>query len=133
MKQTQITSRRSFLLSALDAVAGSSALANAPAVSLRPVARRASIHAPGAAGLKALLAQSGLPGNAVCAVADVKTGRLLEACGASPAIGHGIVAKVITALYALETLGAQHRFETRILATGGLSGGHGTNYSKLAV
>lgn len=118
-----MTSRRTFLLSALAAVAGTSALANAPEVSLRPVARRTSIHAAGADGLKALLAQAGLPGEAVCAVADVKTGRLLEASGPAQALPPASVAKVITALYALETLGADHRFETRILATGGVSGG----------
>ncbi|WP_417475593.1 D-alanyl-D-alanine carboxypeptidase/D-alanyl-D-alanine-endopeptidase [Leisingera sp.] len=118
-----MTSRRTFLLSGLAAMAGSAALANAPTVSLRPVSRRNSIFAPGAEGLKALLAQADLPGEVVCAVADVNTGRLLESHGAGQALPPASVAKVITALYALETLGGSHRFETRILATGGVSNG----------
>ncbi len=119
----KMTSRRTFLLSGLAALAGTSALANAPAVSLRPVARRVSSLAAGADGLKALLARANLPGRAVCAVADVKTGKLLEASGQAEALPPASVAKALTALYALDVLGADHRFETRILATGGVAGG----------
>lgn len=119
----KMTSRRTFLLSGLAALAGSSALANAPAVSLRPVARKVSSLAAGADGLKALIERAGLRGEAVCAVADVKTGKLLESSGGSQALPPASVAKALTALYALDVLGADHRFETRILATGGVSGG----------
>ncbi|KIC14757.1 D-alanyl-D-alanine carboxypeptidase/D-alanyl-D-alanine endopeptidase [Leisingera sp. ANG-Vp] len=116
-------SRRFFLTSGLAALAGSSALANAPAVSLRPVSRRTSSLAAGGDGLKALLARAKLPGHAVCAVADVKTGRVLESSGGAEALPPASVAKALTALYALDVLGAGHRFETRILATGSVSGG----------
>ncbi|MBY6068782.1 D-alanyl-D-alanine carboxypeptidase/D-alanyl-D-alanine-endopeptidase [Leisingera aquaemixtae] len=118
-----MTSRRTFLLSGLAALAGTSALANAPAVSLRPVARRASSLAAGTDGLKALLERAGLPGHAVCAVADVKSGKLLESSGGGEALPPASVAKALTALYALDVLGADHRFETRVLATGGVAGG----------
>lgn len=118
-----MTSRRTFLLSGLAALAGSSALANAPAVSLRPVARKVSSLAAGADGLRALLSRAKLPGDAVCAVADVKTGKLLEASGSGEALPPASVAKALTALYALDVLGADHRFETRVLATGGVAGG----------
>ena len=120
---TKMISRRTFLTSGLAALAGSSALANAPAVSLRPVARRVSSLAAGADGLTALLARARLPGRAVCAVADVKTGRVLESSGGGEALPPASVAKALTALYALDVLGAEHRFETRILATGGVAGG----------
>ncbi|WP_264212482.1 D-alanyl-D-alanine carboxypeptidase/D-alanyl-D-alanine endopeptidase [Leisingera thetidis] len=118
-----MTSRRTFLLSGLAALAGSAALANAPAVSLRPVARKVSSLAAGSDGLQALLARAKLPGHAVCAVADAKTGRLLESSGGAEALPPASVAKALTALYALDVLGADHRFETRVLATGGVAGG----------
>lgn len=119
----KMTSRRTFLLSGLAALAGSSALANAPAVSLRPVARKVSSLAAGADGLKALLERAKLSGQAACAVADVKTGEVLESAGSAQALPPASVAKALTALYALDVLGPDHRFETRILATGGVSGG----------
>ena len=50
-------------------------------------------------------------------VADAKTGLRLEgyrsAVGAPPAS----VAKALTALYALDVLGAEHRFQTRLMAS----------------
>ncbi|MEX0304570.1 MAG: D-alanyl-D-alanine carboxypeptidase/D-alanyl-D-alanine-endopeptidase, partial [Leisingera sp.] len=116
-------SRRFLVTSGLAALAGSSALANAPAVSLRPVARRASALAAGADGLKVLLAGARLSGRAVCAVADVKTGEVLESAGGAEALPPASVAKALTALYALDALGAEHRFETRVLATGSVTGG----------
>lgn len=118
-----MTSRRSFLLSGLAALAGSSALANAPMVSLRPMPRPVSIRAAGQDGLKALLAQAKLSGQVTCAVADVASGRMLETSGTATTLPPASVAKIITALYALDVLGAGHRFETRLLATGGVSGG----------
>jgi D-alanyl-D-alanine carboxypeptidase/D-alanyl-D-alanine-endopeptidase (penicillin-binding protein 4) len=33
------------------------------------------------------------------------------------------VAKALTSLYALDTLGADHRFQTRVMATGSVIGG----------
>jgi D-alanyl-D-alanine carboxypeptidase/D-alanyl-D-alanine-endopeptidase (penicillin-binding protein 4) len=116
-------SRRS-LLSGLAAfgLAGP-ALGNAPAVSLRPVAR-----APGAAkqalgGPERLLANAGLSGKVGFAVANVRTGALLEGLGATTGLPPASVTKAVTALYALDALGAEHRFHTRVLITGGLRNG----------
>jgi D-alanyl-D-alanine carboxypeptidase/D-alanyl-D-alanine-endopeptidase (penicillin-binding protein 4) len=122
-------SRRFFLTAAAAALTAPVALANAPLTSLRPVGRggaalgRVTSGAGSAASLKALLAGSGLSGQVACAVAEVKTGKQLEAHDAELALPPASVAKALTALYALDSLGADHRFTTRILATGTASGG----------
>ncbi len=118
-------SRRSFLTAAAAALTAPAALANAPRISLRPNARVAArpSAAGSAAGLKALLARSGLSGQVACAVAEVGSGKPLESHGGESALPPASVAKALTALYALDTLGAGHRFTTRILTSGSLSGG----------
>lgn len=117
-------SRRSFLTSAAAVLTAPAALANAPQVSLRPVARAAELSARGnAASLKSLLARSGLSGEVACAVAEVGKGALLEAHQGENALPPASVAKALTALYALDTFGADYRFSTRILASGSLVGG----------
>ncbi|MFV1443324.1 MULTISPECIES: D-alanyl-D-alanine carboxypeptidase/D-alanyl-D-alanine-endopeptidase [unclassified Phaeobacter] len=116
-------SRRFFLTSGLASVAAQTALANAPAVSLRPVARDPASLISAGGGLKGLLARAGLSGQIACAVADVKSGLRLEAEGAASALPPASVAKALTALYALDALGPDHRFTTQIVATGGISGG----------
>ncbi len=122
-------SRRFFLSAAAAALAAPAALANAPKSSLRPQARAAagSVTAVPQAGasssLKALLARSGLSGQVACAVAEVQTGKELEAHSGEEALPPASVAKALTALYALDTLGANHRFATRVLATGTVTGG----------
>ena len=97
-----------------------SAWAGAPATSLRPVARSRTITA---AGLGKLIRSSGLSGQVACAVADVQSGEVIEAENADNALPPASVAKIVTALYALDTLGAEYRFRTRLLATGPLRNG----------
>ncbi|MFU1682518.1 D-alanyl-D-alanine carboxypeptidase/D-alanyl-D-alanine-endopeptidase [Phaeobacter piscinae] len=116
-------SRRFFLTSGLASVAANTALANAPAVSLRPVARDPASLISAGGGLKGLLSRARPLGEVACAVADVKTGLRLEAEGAGSGLPPASVAKALTALYALDVLGADHRFTTQIVATGGISGG----------
>ncbi len=122
-------SRRFFLSAAAAALTAPAALANAPLKSLRPVARTGAGLVSGvsgagsAASLKTLLAGAGLSGQVACAVAEVKTGKQLEAHDADVALPPASVAKALTALYALDSLGADHRFTTRIIATGTVSGG----------
>ncbi len=118
--------RRSFLLSGLmSGVAAGVAQANAPLVSLRPLARAGGgpISATANGGLPGVLARAGLSGKVVCAVADVSTGELLEEAGGASTLPPASVAKAVTALYALDTLGANHRFSTELVATGPVSGG----------
>ncbi|MEM9765988.1 MAG: D-alanyl-D-alanine carboxypeptidase, partial [Pseudomonadota bacterium] len=56
-------------------------------------------------------------------VADIDTGEVIDAAGAHYAFAPASVAKLPTAAFALEKLGAGHRFETRLLARGTLSNG----------
>lgn len=60
----------------------------------------------------------GLSGQSICAVADVRTGKLLEDYRGDQTLPPASVAKAITALYALETLGRDYRFSTQVLGTG---------------
>lgn len=57
------------------------------------------------------------------AVADTATGKLLAGFGADQAMPPASVTKAVTALYAVDRLGAQHRFATRLIATGPVQNG----------
>lgn len=114
-------SRRLFLGAMGTFLAQGSAWANAPASSLRPQMRGAAAKALG--GPEAVIRAAGLPGEVAFAVADAKTGLKLEAVGGTKGLPPASVAKALTALYALETLGANHRFETHIIADGPVQNG----------
>jgi serine-type D-Ala-D-Ala carboxypeptidase/endopeptidase (penicillin-binding protein 4) len=90
-------------------IAGAAALLAAPVV--RPA--RAAPDAP-----DAILARSGLAALSGFAIADVATGELVEAHQPQVERPPASVAKVITSLYALEALGPDYRFRTRIRGTG---------------
>ena len=74
-------------------------------------------------GAEALIRASGLSGQVCFAVADAGTGRMLESHAGSLHLPPASVTKAITALYALETLGPDHRFRTRLIATGPVENG----------
>ncbi len=74
-------------------------------------------------GPEVLVGRSGLSGNVACAVADTKTGLVLESLKGDLGLPPASVAKALTALYALETLGPDYRFKTRLLADGVLQNG----------
>lgn len=116
-------SRRHLLLSGFASIGAGAAWANAPATSLRPHARNAGLGASNANGLKTILQRAALPGEVACAVADVETGLRLEAENGAGGLPPASVAKALTSLYALDVLGADHRFQTQIVATGGVLGG----------
>ena len=115
------------------ALAASPALANAPGQSLRPrprggLAPAAATPAAGTgaaqpASAAALIEQARLGGQVSYAVLDARSGELLEARGETQALPPASVAKAVTALFALDRLGAGFRFATRVLATGPVSGG----------
>lgn len=121
---------RRWLLGALLAGAALPACANAPERSKRPMARtstasvaaapRAAASSPGAA---ALIEAARLGGRVSCAVVDMRSGVLLEAVAPHEPQPPASVAKAVTALYALDRLGEGHRFATRLIATGPVSGG----------
>lgn len=98
-------------------VSGKEALAGLPQAGGQPGV------SPGAPSPQALIAQAKLGGQVGVAVADARSGRILESVGGDLAMPPASTAKTITALYALETLGADARFVTRLIATGPVKGG----------
>ncbi|OWU85569.1 D-alanyl-D-alanine carboxypeptidase [Oceanicola sp. 22II-s10i] len=110
--------RRTFLSGALAALAAP-ALANAPARSLRPVPRPPEgQRGPRVPEGEALVSDARLDAAVAYAVADARTGLALEGRGAGDALPPASVGKALTALYALDRLGPDHRFRTRLIGTG---------------
>lgn len=125
---TKPFSRRLFLGALLSSTA-TALLAEAPKTSLRPVARpsgavaKAAKAKPKATGAKALIEKAQLGGRVGFSVVDVKSGLVLEENDARSGQPPASVTKAVTALYALDRLGAGHRFETRLIASGSVQGG----------
>lgn len=128
MTQPAAYSRR-WMISALLAGAALPACAEAPARSIRPVARStASVPAQAATptagpGLGAMVEAARLGGRTGLVVIDAASGRVLESLNADDELPPASVAKAMTALYAIDRLGPAHRWTTRIIATGPVSGG----------
>lgn len=121
MKKT--ISRRFFVGTALSSLA-SAGWANAPTVSLRPKARGIEVRRQAvSAGADKLVGKAGLTGRVSFAVADVKTGLVLEERDGGMGLPPASVAKAMTAMYALETLGTEYRFKTSLVATGRIENG----------
>ncbi len=102
---------------------GAAACANAPSVSLRPEKRPEGFVSRAAPGAEALIKDAQLGGDVAFSVMDVKTGVILEERGAQDGLPPASVMKAVTALYALDTLGAGYRFKTQLIATGPVEGG----------
>ncbi|NOE35303.1 D-alanyl-D-alanine carboxypeptidase/D-alanyl-D-alanine-endopeptidase [Ruegeria sp. HKCCD7318] len=111
-------SRRVFLGGLGASLIPAAGLAQAPLVSLRPQIRGVPLS-----GAERLVAAAGLKGEVVFAVADVATGAQLEVFGEGAALPPASVGKALTALYALDVLGTDHRFETRLVADGPIENG----------
>ncbi|KEO60901.1 D-alanyl-D-alanine carboxypeptidase/D-alanyl-D-alanine-endopeptidase [Thioclava indica] len=94
-------------------------LAGTAIAALPPALRAQTMIAPSAA----LIRGSGLSGDVGFVVADLRTGQVLESQGANKAMPPASALKAITSLYALENLGSQFRFGTRLIATGPIVGG----------
>lgn len=122
---TKEFSRRVFIGGCLGGIAGlgGAAWGEPLKVSLRPKLRPRSIVTQSVTGADALVEKAGLGGRVGFVVADVKTGLILES--RNPATGQppASVTKAVTALYALQALGAKHRFQTRLIATSTLKNG----------
>ncbi|MDQ7069764.1 MAG: D-alanyl-D-alanine carboxypeptidase/D-alanyl-D-alanine-endopeptidase [Rhodobacterales bacterium] len=115
-------SRRVFLGGCLSGLGG--AAWGAPlTVSLRPKLRPRTIVEQAITGADALVENAGLGGRVGFVVADVKTGLILESRNATIGQPPASVAKAVTALYALQSLGAKHRFQTRLIATSAVKNG----------
>ncbi|MEM6373794.1 MAG: D-alanyl-D-alanine carboxypeptidase/D-alanyl-D-alanine-endopeptidase [Pseudomonadota bacterium] len=115
-------SRRIFL-SLLASGAATAALSAPPAASLRPVARGAGHFKKSVPSADGIVAAAKLGGRVCFSVADAATGARLEGGNAKTGAPPASVAKAVTALYALDVLGAGHRFVTQVVATGSVSGG----------
>jgi D-alanyl-D-alanine carboxypeptidase/D-alanyl-D-alanine-endopeptidase (penicillin-binding protein 4) len=72
---------------------------------------------------EAVLRRTGLSGVSAFALADPATGQLLEASAPHRGLPPASVAKILTALYALDTLGDGFAFETGLIATGPIEDG----------
>ena len=123
------TISRRWLLAGLLASAASPLLAEAPLSSILPRARptRTSTDAiprkVQAQTTEALIAAAKLGGSVGFLVADAKTGLVLEQAGGTTNLPPASVAKTMTALYALDALGADYRFSTKLIATGPVQNG----------
>ncbi|GMG83236.1 D-alanyl-D-alanine carboxypeptidase/D-alanyl-D-alanine-endopeptidase [Paralimibaculum aggregatum] len=108
----------------LGAVLPGAARAEAPQRAPVPLARAFAAPAPVLPeDGSAIRARLGLSGNVGWALADLATGEVIDSHEAERSFAPASVTKLPTALYALHELGAEHRFETRLLATGPVAGG----------
>ena len=98
-------------------------MAAAPAVSLRPVTRPAALLADIIPSASDLVHQAAIGGRVGFVVADATTGTVLEGMNPLFPLPPASVAKAVTCSYALERLGPDYRFETRIVADGTISDG----------
>ncbi|MEP5732176.1 MAG: D-alanyl-D-alanine carboxypeptidase/D-alanyl-D-alanine-endopeptidase [Sulfitobacter sp.] len=120
----QRVSRRRFLsTTAAFSVVGTAVMAAPPATSLRPVLRDPALWKRAIPDAAQIIREQKLTGTVAFAVADTNTGGWLECENERLGTPPASVTKAVTALYALETLGAAHQFETRIAATGGIKNG----------
>jgi len=110
-------------LGALLSTAATSALAKPPTRSIYPKLRPAKIRIAAAGSVTELIASSRLSGKIGFVVADAISGEILETHNPKLALPPGSVAKTATTLYALNVLGAAHRFKTQIVITGPIENG----------
>ena len=118
---------RRFVISALLASAAVPVFAEAPLTSLRPRAQplRGAAKVKAAhkqKGLKQIVAEAGLSGTVSIVVTDA-SGRVLESETPNNALPPASVTKAVTALYALQHLGSDFRYATRVIATGPIANG----------
>jgi D-alanyl-D-alanine carboxypeptidase/D-alanyl-D-alanine-endopeptidase (penicillin-binding protein 4) len=120
--------RRHFLSSLaagaiLPAVVGpNAAQAEAPTKSLRPMARPATKR-PAPETSENLVRKAGLSGVVSYIAMDMKTGKVVDERHSGARMPPASVAKSLTAIYALDVLGGQHRFTTRVIAAGPIENG----------
>ncbi|RMF41181.1 MAG: D-alanyl-D-alanine carboxypeptidase/D-alanyl-D-alanine-endopeptidase [Alphaproteobacteria bacterium] len=110
--------RRRFLATAA-ALVPATALAGAPETAPRPARR--PLRDPAIAARPAL--DPRLSGQTGYALYDLEAGKIVEALAPDTAFVPASVSKIPTALYALDSLGADYRFTTRLLTTGSIVGG----------
>lgn len=122
MRAPMSLTRRAFV-SGLATASTGAAWAEAPAQSVRPAPRAADFHKRAVAPADALIAAARLGGSVSYAVADARTGQMLEVRAADLGQPPASTTKAVTALYALDALGPNHVFRTRLVATGPVQNG----------
>lgn len=120
---SRLVTRRVVLGGLGSVVATGAAWAGAPKTSLRPQLRGSDLRKQALGNAETVIARSGLSGTVSFAVANVETGQQLESHQGRLGLPPASVAKSLTTLYALDTLGPEHRFKTQILQTGTLNNG----------
>ncbi len=118
MKRHPSSVTRRWVLGALASGVAGSVWAEAPLTSPRPIGRSEEFHKRAAPAAERLIDKAALGGKISYVVADARTGQVLEARNPVLALPPASVTKAITAMYALENLGADYRFRTRLVATG---------------
>ncbi|MFQ6553835.1 D-alanyl-D-alanine carboxypeptidase/D-alanyl-D-alanine-endopeptidase [Aestuariibius insulae] len=117
--------RRALLGGITSGIAGA-AWANAPLTSLRPVRRpddAASRRPVARTNSQKMVDEAGLSGAVAFAVADARTGVVLEGVDTDVPLPPASALKAVTAVYALDKLGADYRFRTTVLGTAPVSDG----------
>ncbi len=114
---------RRFILSGLAASAAWPALAEAPLTSPRPRPRGDPGAPPAPESAGSLIEAAGLGGAVGYLAMNADTGAVIDAFNPKLRLPPASVTKAATAFYALNHLGAAHRFETELLATGPINAG----------
>ena len=120
MSEYTYLSRRAILAAGAALLAGPVG-AMAPLTSSVPTLRPDTIVArkhPPVRDFHDILSEAELSGDKSIMLVDLETGAVLDSAGGTMLLPPASVTKSITTLYALNHLGATHRFTTRILATG---------------
>jgi len=107
--------RRAMLAGATAAFATRGA-AEAPLRSLRPTARPP-------VSVESIVREAGLSGQVSVYVSDLHTGTVISDIAGGVALPPASVTKAVTALYALESLGTDFAFQTRVFADGPIENG----------
>ncbi|RUS65049.1 D-alanyl-D-alanine carboxypeptidase/D-alanyl-D-alanine-endopeptidase [Pseudorhodobacter sp. E13] len=113
---------RRWVLSALLAGAAVPGCAEAPSRSPRPASRPGSSGAS-AGGGGTIVEAAGLGGAVGFVVMETGSGKVLEAMNEAVAQPPASVAKAMTTIYALDRLGPNYRYTTRVMVTGPVQSG----------
>ncbi|MBJ3762153.1 D-alanyl-D-alanine carboxypeptidase/D-alanyl-D-alanine-endopeptidase [Maribius pontilimi] len=106
------------MMTGLLATAATGALAEAPARSIRPAPRAADFSKNALPSAENLIERAKLGGRVSFVVADAQSGAVLESRAPLFPQPPASTAKALTSLYHLGVVGPDHRFTTRLLATG---------------
>lgn len=113
---------RRWVLAALMAGAAVPGCAEAPSRSPRPTSRPGSA-ASRSGGSDAIVSAAGLGGTVGFVVMETASGKVIEAMNETVAQPPASVAKALTSFYALDRLGANYRYATRVMGTGPVQNG----------